>query len=71
MTRARHKVLTCVSHISGGHSFGLMSFSSLDGFANQLDCVRSEFFLEFFKGMLGKGRLDFIKFRVNAFYNFI
>ena len=48
-----------------------MSFSSLDGFANQLDCVRSEFFLEFFKGMLGKGRLDFIKFRVNAFYNFI
>ena len=72
MTRARHKVLTCVSYVRGGDSFGLMSLSSLDGFANQLDSVRSNLFLEFFKGMFGKGRaLGFSKFRVNAFYNFI
>ena len=49
-----------------------MSLSSLDGFANQVDSVRSNLFLEFFKGMFGKGRaLGFSKFRVNAFYNFV
>ena len=49
-----------------------MSFSSLDGFVNQLNCVGTGLFREFFKRMFGKGcALGFFQFGVGSFYNFI